>query len=108
MARPVATTQHNFSPPPSFAPRLSPPPPPKLLLCHGAPAGQQLLFVCNNDQTIQSYRVRGGVSPVSTIETGTAMNYCALSPDGRFLCCVGDDATTVLYQVTPSGTNKSL
>lgn len=58
--------------------------------------------MCNNDRTIKVYRLPSMVL-TTTLRTATPINYACLSPDMRHLCCVGDDASTVLYEATPLG-----
>ncbi|PRW50831.1 WD40 repeat isoform A [Chlorella sorokiniana] len=68
----------------------------------GRDASQQLrLFVCNNDDTIKVYGLQGGAL-ATVLRCPVAINYCALSPSGRHLVCVGDNRHTYLYQATPA------
>ncbi|KAI7835493.1 hypothetical protein COHA_010610 [Chlorella ohadii] len=68
----------------------------------GRDASQQLrLFVCNNDDTIKVYGLSGGTL-ATVLRCPVAINYCALSPSGRHLVCVGDNRHTYLYQATPA------
>ncbi|KAK9806324.1 hypothetical protein WJX72_010353 [[Myrmecia] bisecta] len=65
-------------------------------------AGELLLFICNNDDTVKVF------SPakedlVASIQCPVPINYAALSPDGRHLVCVGDSFHTYVYTATPSG-----
>lgn len=65
-------------------------------------AAQQLrLFVCNNDDTIKVYGLSSGAL-VSILRCPVAINYCALSPAGGHLVCVGDNRHAYLYLSTPS------
>ncbi|KAL4441455.1 hypothetical protein ABPG77_001959 [Micractinium sp. CCAP 211/92] len=64
-------------------------------------ASRQLrLFVCNNDDTIKVYGLASGAL-VTMLRCPVAINYCALSPCGRHLVCVGDNRHTYLYTATP-------
>lgn len=64
-------------------------------------ASQQVrLFVCNNDDTIKVFGLASGAL-VTMLRCPVAINYCALSPNGRYLVCVGDNRHTYLYQATP-------
>lgn len=40
---------------------------------------------------------------MSLVRCPVAINYCSLSPSGRYLLCVGDNRHAYLYEATGSG-----
>ena len=68
----------------------------------GAPAGQLRLLACNNDHTVKVFDLPS-MRHLDTIACPVAVNYAALSPDGRLLAAVGDASETYLFRATPSG-----
>ncbi|KAI8899960.1 WD40-repeat-containing domain protein [Globomyces pollinis-pini] len=65
-------------------------------------AGQIRILVCNNDETIKIYSLPD-LQRVTTITFPTAVNYAAVSPDGRKLIAVGDSSQVIMYNITNSG-----
>eukprot|EP00887_Chlorella_sp_A99_P001147 scaffold14.g1147.t1 len=65
-------------------------------------SGALRLFVCNNDDTVKVYSLSSGALH-AMVRCPVAINYCALSPGGRHLVCVGDNRHTYLYQAGPAG-----
>lgn len=70
-------------------------------------AGQLRLFVSNNDHTVKIFDVPS-MRLMSTVTCPVAVNYAALSPDGRFLACVGDSGATHIYRAATTGTASLL
>lgn len=64
--------------------------------------GDLRLFVCSNDKTVKVYRLPS-MSQITAVRLPVAVNYCASSPDGQYLACVGDNPTTVVYESTSTG-----
>ncbi|KAJ3083501.1 hypothetical protein HK102_001038, partial [Quaeritorhiza haematococci] len=60
------------------------------------------LLICNNDETIKVYSLPG-LQRITSISLPTAVNYCAVSPDGRKMVAVGDSNQVFLYDVSASG-----
>ncbi|KAI9143811.1 WD40-repeat-containing domain protein [Paraphysoderma sedebokerense] len=79
------------------------------------PTGTRLL-VCNNDESIKVYSLPA-LQRIANISLPTAVNYVAVSPDGRKMCAVGDTNQVFLFDVnsntgyqrigTYTGTNDS-
>ena len=65
-------------------------------------AGNLKLFVCNNDDTIKVFSLPD-MALAATIMCSVPINYCALSPDGRSLACVGDNNDVHLYRCSHHG-----
>ena len=65
-------------------------------------AGQLRLLVCNNDHTVKLFDLPS-MRHLQTLTCPVAVNYAALSPDGRHLAAVGDASETYLFRATPSG-----
>ena len=63
---------------------------------------QLRLFISNNDDTVKVYSLASGTL-VTLVRCPVAINYCSLSPSGRYLACVGDNRHTYLYESTPTG-----
>ncbi|GAB4818511.1 hypothetical protein N2152v2_005557 [Parachlorella kessleri] len=64
------------------------------------------LFISNNDDTVKVYSLASGTL-VTLVRCPVAINYCSLSPSGRYLVCVGDNRHTYLYESTPTGYRQS-
>ncbi|KAJ3033844.1 hypothetical protein HDV00_005693 [Rhizophlyctis rosea] len=64
-------------------------------------AGTRLL-ICNNDETIKVYALPG-LQRITSISLPTAVNYAAVSPDGRKLVAVGDSPQVFLFDISASG-----
>lgn len=47
-----------------------------------------------------------GMSPLASVTCPVAVNYAALSPDGRQLAAVGDASDTYLFRATPTGAHR--
>ncbi|KAJ3386037.1 hypothetical protein HDU92_002749 [Lobulomyces angularis] len=63
------------------------------------------LLICNNDETIKVYSLPG-LQRMASISLPTAVNYCAVSPDGRKMVAVGDSNQVFLFDVNSSGYQK--
>ncbi|GFR47021.1 hypothetical protein Agub_g8705 [Astrephomene gubernaculifera] len=67
-------------------------------------AGQLVLYACNNDYIVKVLNIESHhLRPNTSFRTPVPINYCALSPDGRFLSCVGDCPETMVYAVREGG-----
>ncbi|EFJ40600.1 hypothetical protein VOLCADRAFT_99573 [Volvox carteri f. nagariensis] len=65
--------------------------------------GQLVLYACNNDYIVKVFNIGPqSLVPTTSFRTQVPVNYCALSPDGRLLSCVGDSTETVVYAVRES------
>ena len=71
-------------------------------MCISSHNGSTRLLICNNDETIKVYSLPG-LQRITSIALPTAVNYAAVSPDGRKMVAVGDSNQVYLYDVTPSG-----
>jgi WD40 repeat protein len=70
--------------------------------------GQQTrLLVCNNDETLKVYSLPN-LEKVCSLTFPTAINYSAVSPDGRKMVVVGDSPEVFLYNITPNGTYEKM
>ncbi|GLI70916.1 hypothetical protein VaNZ11_015944 [Volvox africanus] len=70
-------------------------------------AGQLLLYACNNDHFVKVFNIGPqGLTPRTSFRTQVPINYCALSPDERFLSCVGDCAETIVYAARESSYSR--
>ncbi|GLC39290.1 hypothetical protein PLESTB_001574000 [Pleodorina starrii] len=66
-------------------------------------AGQLVLYACNNEYVVKVFNIGPhSLVPTTSFRTPVPINYCALSPDGRFLSCVGDCGDTMVYAVRES------
>ncbi|KXZ46711.1 hypothetical protein GPECTOR_41g675 [Gonium pectorale] len=66
-------------------------------------AGRLLLYACNNEYVVKVYSIEPhSLAANAAFRTPVPINYCALSPDGRFLSCVGDCSETMVYAVRES------
>jgi hypothetical protein len=63
---------------------------------------QLRLFISNNDDTVKVYSLSSGTL-VTLVRCPVAINYCSLSPSGRYLVCVGDNRHTYIYEATAAG-----
>ncbi|KAJ1541411.1 hypothetical protein HK405_010667, partial [Cladochytrium tenue] len=78
-------------------------------LCISSHQGQARLLICNNDETLKVYSLPG-LQLITKIPLPSAVNYAAVSPDGRRLAAVGDlkpggDSKQVyLFDISASGT----
>ncbi|KAJ3338085.1 hypothetical protein HDU93_010021 [Gonapodya sp. JEL0774] len=67
--------------------------------------GDVRLMVCNNDETIKVYSLPT-LEKVASISLPTAVNYAAVSPDGRKMVAVGDSNQAFLYELSNNTYNK--
>ena len=74
-----------------------------LCISRHAPTNTTRLLICNNDETIKIYELPT-LQRIASITLPTAVNYCAISPDGRRMVAVGDSNQVFLFDVSPSGT----
>eukprot|EP00736_Rhodelphis_marinus_P000943 Rmarinus@m.18191 len=58
--------------------------------------GETRLLVSNNDETIKVFSLQT-MDEVATIQCGVAINYSAVSPDGKHMVAVGDSDHTFLF-----------
>jgi WD40 repeat protein len=63
------------------------------------------LLICNNDETIKVYSLPE-LNRVCSISVPTAVNYCAVSPDGRKMAAVGDSNQVYLYDIRSNSYEK--
>lgn len=68
--------------------------------------GGTRLLICNNDETIKVYTLPG-LQRVASICLPTAVNYCAVSPDGKRMVAVGDSNQVFLYDIGVNGYTRS-
>ena len=64
------------------------------------------MLICNNDETIKVYSLPG-LQRITTLTIPTAVNYCAVSPDGKKMIVVGDSTQIFMYDVRSGGYHKS-
>ena len=64
------------------------------------------LMVCNNDETIKIYSLPG-LQRLASISLPTAVNYCAVSFDGRKMIAVGDSNQIFTYDISSNGYHKT-
>ena len=76
-------------------------------LCISHHGGQDRLLVCNNDESLKIYSLPG-LERVASISFPTAVNYAAVSPDGKKLAVVGDSSEVFLYNITASGSYEKI
>ncbi|KXS18570.1 WD40 repeat-like protein [Gonapodya prolifera JEL478] len=67
--------------------------------------GDVRLLVCNNDETIKVFSLPT-LEKIGNITLPTAVNYAAVSPDGRKLVAVGDSNQAFLYEMANNTYNK--
>ncbi|KAG2447859.1 hypothetical protein HYH02_007315 [Chlamydomonas schloesseri] len=69
--------------------------------------GRLTLWACNNDYIVKVYNIEStSLTPTTSFRTPVPINYCALSPDGRHLACVGDCSDTMLYAAREGGYSR--
>jgi WD40 repeat protein len=71
-------------------------------MCISNHGGGTRLLICNNDETIKIFSLPD-LTRVQTIQFPTAVNYAAVSPDGRKLLAVGDSPQVFMYNITANG-----
>ncbi|KAJ3304614.1 hypothetical protein HDV03_002567 [Kappamyces sp. JEL0829] len=76
-------------------------------LCISKHNGQTRILICNNDETIKVYSLPD-LQRITSISFPTAVNYAAVSPDGKRMVVVGDTAQVFLYSITSSGAYEKM
>jgi WD40 repeat protein len=66
-------------------------------------AGDTRLLICNNDETIKVYSLPT-LTHITDVKLPFAVNYCAVSGDGRRMVAVGDSRQGWLFEVQRAGT----
>ncbi|KAI9105476.1 WD40-repeat-containing domain protein [Phlyctochytrium arcticum] len=70
-------------------------------MCISQHLGGIRLLICNNDETIKVYSIPG-MQRITSISLPTAVNYAAVSPDGKKMVAVGDTSDVFLYDISAS------
>ena len=65
------------------------------------------MLICNNDETIKIFSLPD-MQRITTLTFPTAINYCAVSPDGKKLVVVGDTSQIFLYNINSNGSYESI
>ncbi|KND01502.1 uncharacterized protein SPPG_09104 [Spizellomyces punctatus DAOM BR117] len=70
-------------------------------MCISQHLGGTRLLICNNDETIKVYSLPG-MQRITSVSLPTAVNYAAVSPDGRKMVAVGDSPQVFLFDISAS------
>jgi WD40 repeat protein len=76
-------------------------------LCISKFGNEARILICNNDETIKIYSLPE-LQRITSISFPTAVNYAAVSPDGRKLVVVGDSSQVFMYAITASGAYEKM